>query len=302
MTKTYKVRSFVAVFIAVLAIGSQTRPGAQALSPFTAQDMLDVATATVLDLTEDGSRVALSVRRLRENAETDHRRFGDPAYVAPTMVEVVVFDTRTGASDKVFKQLMNVRQATWSRDGGRLALLTATEGTDQLPVTAAWIWDAARKSLSEVPRQGVGGIAANSELAWLPDGSRLLAAVRTAEADRAARDAFRKLVDGPVIVHRSQDTFLDWDGLRRSDRLRALFELDPRTGERHQVLDSTKITDYQLSRDGSFITFREDATEKTDYDVISGTQNSLRLVPRGGVVRTLLDTKTLKTSNVRWSD
>jgi dipeptidyl aminopeptidase/acylaminoacyl peptidase len=288
------------VLVGLVAVSAPA--GLAAQSPFTAEDMLKLASSTVLDLTEDGSRVAVAVRRLQDNAETDHRRYGDPTYVAPSLVDVVVFDTRTGASDRPFKQLMNVRQAAWSRDGSRLAFLTTTAGRDQLPVTTAWVWDVARRTLTEVPHKGEDVIAANSELAWLPDGSRLLVAMRRAADDRAAQSAFRKLVDGPVIVHTSKDSFLDWDALRRSDRLRSLVELDPGSGETRAVLPPTKITDYQLAQDGSFITFREDATEKTDYDVISGTQNHLRLVPRQGTVKTLVDAKTLKTTNLRWSD
>jgi Tol biopolymer transport system component len=67
------------------------------------------------------------------------------------------------------------------------------------------------------------------------------------------------------------------------------------------VLAVTNLTDYQLPRDASFITFREDATEKTDYDVISGTHNHLKIA-RGGTTSTLIDAKTLKTTNPRWSD
>src|SRR5262245_54158623 len=114
-------RNYVAV--AVLVAVAASRPGAQVNSAFTAEDMLKVATASVLDLTEDGSRVAVALRTLENNATTDHRRFGDPTYVAPSLVDVMVYDTRSGRGDKVFKELMNVRQAAWSRDGLRLALL-----------------------------------------------------------------------------------------------------------------------------------------------------------------------------------
>src|SRR5918998_1471523 len=107
---------------AVIVVAVASRPAAQVHSPFIAVDMLKVATASVLDLTEDGSRVAVSVRTLEHNAVTDHRRFGDPTYVAPSMVDVVVYDTRSGSGDTVFKQRMNVRQAAWSREGSRLAL------------------------------------------------------------------------------------------------------------------------------------------------------------------------------------
>jgi dipeptidyl aminopeptidase/acylaminoacyl peptidase len=285
--------------VAVSALALATAPTAQTLSPFTAEDMLKVATASILDLSEDGARVAISVRKLEDNATTDHRRYGDPTYITPSMVDVYVYDTRTGASDKVFRQLMNVRQAAWSRDGSRLALLTTTETREQLPVTTAWVWDATRRTVSEVPSKV--RIAANSELSWLPDGSKLIVATREVADDRAAQATFKRLVDGPIIVHTSTDALLDWDGLRRADRRRALVELDPRTGDTREVLPAAKLTDYRLSRDGSFITFREDATEKTDYDVIFGTQNHLKIA-RAGASTTLVDAMTLKTTTPRWSD
>lgn len=295
------MRTVLVVILSVTAIAG-VRPSAQSLSPFTAADMLKVATATVLDLTEDGSRVAIAVRRLEDNAETDHRRFGDPTYVAPSMVELGIVDTRTGTTDKPFKQLMNVRQAAFSRDGSRLAILTVAEDRDRLPAMTLWTWNAADRSLSEVPRKAGSAIASTSELTWLPDGSRLLVALRDSADDRAAQTTFKKLVDGPIVVHTSKDGLLDWDALRRADRKRAVVELDPRTGETQIVVPSAKLTDYELSRDGSFITFREDATEKTDYDVIGGTNNHLRVQNRGGAVRTLVDAKVLKTANPRWSD
>ena len=289
----------ICLVAAVSAIALAPRPLAQTLAPFTAEDMLKVATASILDLSEDGARVAIAVRKLEDNATTDHRRSGDPTYVAPAMVDVFVYDTRTGASDRVFKQLMNVRQAAWSRDGARLALLTASETPEQLPVTTAWIWEAPRRVLTEVPRKVP--IAATSELTWLPDGSRLVVATRDVADDRAVQATFKRLIDGPIIVHSSNDAFLDWDSLRRSDRLRSLVELDPRSGDARSMLPATKLTDYQLARDGSFVTYREDATEKTDYDVIFGTQNHLKIA-RAGATNTLVDAKTLKTANPRWSD
>jgi dipeptidyl aminopeptidase/acylaminoacyl peptidase len=293
------MRNLCLTAVAVLALSFAPRPAAQTLSPFTAEDILKVSTASVLDLSEDGTRLAVSVRKLEDNATTDHRRFGDPTYVAPALVEVVVFDTRSGASDKVFKQLMNVRQAAWSRDGLKLALLTTAENADRLPVTTAWVWDATKRSLAEVP--GKARIAANSELTWLPDGSKLLVALRDIGDDRAAQAAFKKQIDGPIVVHTSKDGFLDWDALRRADRLRALAELEPRTGDVKSLLASTRLTDYQLSRDGAFITFREDATEKTDYDVISGTQNHLKMLA-AGATKTIVEAKALKTTNPRWSE
>jgi dipeptidyl aminopeptidase/acylaminoacyl peptidase len=293
---TMRILCFAA---AVSAMVSASHASAQSPTPFTAADMLKVATASVLALTEDGGRVAVAVRTLENNAKTDHRRYGDPTYVAANLVDVIVFDTRTGKSDRVFTQLVTVRQAAWARDGGRLALLTTAEDAGGLPVTTAWIWDTQRRTLSEVPRKHT--IAATSGLDWLPDGSQLVVALRDPADDRTAQATFKSLVEGPVVVHSSTDAFLEWDALRRADRLRELVALDPRTGDTRPLLPKTKLTDYQLSRDGAFVTFREDVTEKTDYDVISGTQSHLKLA-RGAEVKSLVDAETLKTNTPRWSD
>ena len=288
----------LAVVVAVCAV---SQPAAQTQTAFTAEDMLKVATASILDLAEDGSRIAVAIRKLEDNATTDHRRFGDPTYVAPSMVDLLVFDTRTGASDRVFKQLTNVRQVAWSRDGAKLAVLTTTENAEHLPITTAWVWDAARRTLAEVPSKPGTAIASNSELAWTPDGSKLVVALRDPAEDRAARTAFLKLIEGPIVVHSSKEEFLDWDSLRRSDRSRSIAELDPRTGDTRTLLATAKVTDYQISRDGTAIAFREDATKKTNYDVIFGTENHLKLL-RGGTTKVLVDSQTLKTTNPQWSD
>jgi dipeptidyl aminopeptidase/acylaminoacyl peptidase len=284
---------------AVSAILLAPQTGAQTLAPFTAADMLKVSTASVLDLTDDGGRVAVAIRKLEDNATTDHRRYGDPSYVPPNLVDVVIYDTRAGTSDRIFQQLMTVRQATWSRDGSRLALLTIAEDAQRRPVSRVWIWDALRRTLAEVPRTQT--IAPTSGLDWMPDGTQLVVALRDPADDREAESTFKKLVDGPVVVHSSKDAFLEWDGLRRADRLRELVALDPRTGSARPLLPKTRLTDYQLPRDGSFVSFREDVTEKTDYDTIFGTQNHLKIA-RAGEVRSLVDAKTLKTTTPRWSD
>jgi hypothetical protein len=65
-------------------------------TPFTAEDMLKVASISVLDVTDDGTRLAATVRRPIDNDFTDHRRFGDPTYLAPSRVRLEIIDTRTG--------------------------------------------------------------------------------------------------------------------------------------------------------------------------------------------------------------
>jgi dipeptidyl aminopeptidase/acylaminoacyl peptidase len=276
-------------------------PAAQSLDPISAEDILNVRTATVLDLSEDGRRVAIGVRKLADNATTDHRRYGDPTYVAPSMVELLVIDTASGSTERVGTGLMHVRQAAWNATATRLAFLTVAETPAGLPVATVWIYDAERKTLSEVPRQAGASVAANSELAWTPDGGKLFVALRSPDDDKAAQASFKSLVSGPIVVQSSKP-FLDWDAMSRSNRRRSLAEIDPATGAATVLVAAAPITNYELSRDGSFVAWTEDSTEKTNYDVIFGTDNAVRVRVRGGAAKTVLEAKTLKTMAPRWSD
>ena len=290
-------------YAAALLIATATfvAPQAQSLDPITAEDTLKVQTAAILDLSEDGSLVAIGARRLYDNAETNHRRYGDPTYFAPSMVDLQVINTRTATADKVGKGLMNVRQAAFTRDGAKLAVLTAAETPAGLPTTALWVYDVGRKTLAEVPRRGGSEVAANSELAWTADGARLFVALRSPADDAAAQAAFKTLTNGPIVVQSSKP-LLDWDAMSRANRRRALAEIDPATGVANVVVPAATITNYQLARDGGFATWLEDGTEKTNYDVIFGTDNAIRVQPRGGQPKTVVDAKTLKTTTPRWSD
>jgi dipeptidyl aminopeptidase/acylaminoacyl peptidase len=272
-------------------------------TPFTAEDMLKVASINVLDVTDDGSRVAATVRRPVDNDFTDHRRYGDPTYLAPSRVRLEIIDTRTGTKDAPFKDMVNVRAAQWSQDGSQLAILLAREATspDGFPTTSLYVWSAEKKTLREVkPSQP---IALNSSLDWTPRGDSLLVALRNAELDREARKTFTTLTDGPIVVHKSSEPFLEWDLLQRSTRTRSIAALDPSTGAVKPVLPQGRISSYQVSRDGSFMTVMEDVTAKTDYDTIGGTDNDLKLVDlKSGTSKLLMPAKDLKGLSLRWTD
>ncbi len=280
---------------------------AQAPAPgtsFTAEDMLKITTVSVLDLSDDGRRVAVTERRTYDNAETDHRRYGDPGYLGPNAVRLAVIDTRTGARTALFKELVNVRAASWSRDGNRLAVvLAAPEPGSGSPRAQLYIWDAGQAAAREVPVKGPWPLASNSGLDWSADGTRLLVALQAPERLSAATAAFRTLTDGPIVVHSSKEPFLEWDALNRTSRWRTIVELDPATGATREILPERRLSSYSVSTDGTFLTFQEDVTEKTDYETIGGTDNVLRLVhAAGGAPTTLMEAKDLKGTQLRWSD
>src|SRR5262245_30037290 len=119
------MRKTLVLAMALMAVPAV--PAAQAPArPFSAEDMLDVVSASVQDISEDGRLVALTERRTRDNATTDNYRYGDPTYLAPSAVKLVVVNTDTGARTfPLDDRLLNIRQAAFSRDGRKLAILAA---------------------------------------------------------------------------------------------------------------------------------------------------------------------------------
>jgi dipeptidyl aminopeptidase/acylaminoacyl peptidase len=281
-----------------------TSAAAQSPLPFTAEDMVQVASINVLDITEDGGRIAATVRRAFDNATTDHRRYGDPTYVPPARLTLQVIDTRTGAVVTPFKGLTNVRDAAWTRDGQRLAILVAREATgpDAYPTAALVIWDGGRNTLTDVTPKPAQSIAVNTDVAWTPDGTAVVVTVREPMIDREARETFRLLTEGPIIVHRSSEPFLEWDQLGRQANRRSIVAIDAATGAARTILPETRLSSYQFARDGSFLTIMEDVTQKTDYDVIRGSENVLKRVEAmTGDSRVVLAAADLKGLTLRWS-
>ena len=287
-----------AVLLAPVATGAQA-------DRFTADDMLNVVTAAVQDLSEDGRYVVFTERRPRDNAATDNYRYGDPTFIAPSAVRLVVANLETGQRMlPLGDRLVNVRQAAFSRDGARLAILVATGASS---TTASAI------SLLIAPTSGGPAtpvvvssrdvIAANSGLEWTPDGQRVIVSTRSLAREQEAARRFKSLIEGPIVVHSSKEPFLEWDDLNRANRWRALVEVDLATGRPTERLSERKLTNYRVARDGSFVVYQEDATEKTDYDTIGGTENRLLVWTRGdGQPKTLFTAKDFKGITPRWSD
>jgi len=312
---------------------------------FSAEDMLKVASLSIADLSDDGARVAVTLRRSYDNAEVDNYRYGDPTYTAPSRARLLVIDTQTGATQTPFPDLVNFARAAWSHDGKRLAILLsqaagptlpgATSGAgpgpgargagkpaSKPPAVAApatgpalYVWDAARATLSEVPRRAGILVSGNTTLEWTPDDTRLVVTLRSPDWEREASDRYKQLTRGPIIVHSSKEPFLEWDALQRAARRRILADVDVKTGEATRLLPELKISSYNVARDGSFVTFLEDVTEKTDYEEIGGTNNRLMMAgldaglkprPTGLgedlATKTIVEAKDLKGLTLRWSD
>jgi dipeptidyl aminopeptidase/acylaminoacyl peptidase len=277
------------------AFDSAARHQSPSGTPFTVEDLLEVRSLNDGELSDDGRWLAVQTASLRDRVGIDNYRFGDPTYIAPTRVEVLIIDTQSGRAQHLFPDKRLVRGLKWSPDASRLALMTFADNT-----FTATIWERATGRWQTVKLPAGKTAADNAELVWAPTGEELLIALRTDEWRQQARTKFDAETRASVVVHSSKEPFLAWEELRRMQSIRSLAAYNLKTGQTREVIPQTKIGTYNLAEDGSFITYREDITQKTDYDTIFGSINQVQLVPAsGGAARTII--KSTKGINPSWS-
>jgi dipeptidyl aminopeptidase/acylaminoacyl peptidase len=295
MRRSITCRLFVIAWIAALMLIPPFVSTAQNQQAFTVDDLLDVTNVSVADVSDDGRWIAAAAGSLRDRIGIDNSRFGDPTYFAPANTDVLVVDAQTGKSQKLFGEKRQVRQMKWSPDGSRLAMLVFNGDLFE-PA----IWERASNKLQPVKLPAAKMVAGNSELIWTPTGDQLLLTLRPAEWRKQAQDRFLAETKATVVVHSTKEPFLAWDELRRMAAQRSLAAYDLKSGEMREVIANTKLNDYNLSEDGQLLTYQEDITKKTDYDVIFGSENQLMAKPAaGGEARTLL--KSTKGITLIWS-
>ena len=277
------------------AAGTATAASA-ARTAFVVDDMLDLASFSVGDLTKDVRWLAVTTSTRRDGIGTDFHRDGDPTYIRPGAARVWVIDTQSGERRAVFPDRRQVRNLVWSPEGERLAMLVL-RGTSFEPV----IWDrrTGRSSTVRIPASKY--VAENSSLEWMPDGRSLVLALRDTAWRRQAHERFLTHTRGPVFVQSSEQPFLAWEELRRMSAVRAVVSIGVLDGVVRELVPEGRISSYSLGRDGRLVTWQEDITKKTDYETIFGTENRL-------LARQLDDTAgarelfaTLKGISLVWS-
>jgi len=257
--------------------------------------VLDTVTATAGDLSPDGRWLAATTGSLRGRVGIDNARFQDPTYTPPSLVDVLIIETATGKAERLFPAARQVRGFKWSPDGSRLAFFALKDGVFE-PV----LWERATATVRAIALPAGREAAENAEFEWSRDGSELLFAVRGSAWRLDSRKRFADETAATVVVHSSKEPFLAWDEMRRMASLRGIVGYDLRTGRHRDVLPETRVSGYSLLEDGSAITYSEDVTKKTDYDVIFGVDNEVKTMPaQGGAARTVL--KSTKGLTLVWS-
>jgi dipeptidyl aminopeptidase/acylaminoacyl peptidase len=286
------------LLIPAAVLTGQARPTTPApsatKSAFTAEDALDVVSATVGDLTDDGRWLALTTSVRRDAYGQDYRRDGDPTYVRAVPARLVVIDTKSGATQSVFPDKRPVRAPRWSPDGKRLAMLIFNGDVFE---PAIWDRESAKFTVSHLPAGKY--VAETSDIRWSGDGSMLIFAVHTMEWRKKARETFATITGGPVFVQSSLDPFLAWDDLRRMANTRSIVSFDPKTNMLRDVVPEAMVANYVLAEDGSGIAYNRDIQKKTDYDSF-GSETALHLRVKDGSDRVLY--ATTKGMQVQWAE
>lgn len=285
-------------FALLLLVAAAPALGGQApvRAVFTANDALDITTAQITDLSSDGRWLLSTVASRRDGLGVDYRRDTDPTYLRVSPARLRVIDTRDGTTRDVFPVARTVRSAVWSPDAARVGALVLRD--DRLePV----IWDRATGRSRTLPVPAGLYVAESSDLKWTHDGTRVVVSLRTDAWRRGAAAEFARMTRGPVFVQDGSDPFLAWDKLRREGNVRAVYTIDVVSGRATELLREGMYAQVQLTEDDSLVTWSDDVTKKTDYDVIFGADTKLmarRLT--GGAPITVLPTSKGITAPV-WS-
>jgi dipeptidyl aminopeptidase/acylaminoacyl peptidase len=266
-------------------------------SLFSIEDYFDVSSMNVADMTEDGRWLVCTVSTRGDSLPRDNTRYGDPTYVAPFRVAVVIVNTETGEQTRLFDEKKQVRSLTWSRDGEMLAYFVYIESAYQLN-----IWHRSSQGHEEVRIDDNYPISSDSHLVWSADGTRLYFSVRDPGWTAECAEFFANVTQGPVTVHDSEDPFLMWDRMRNRMGNRSIPVVWDREGKKMtQILPETVLNSIRFSKDDKHMIFERDVTEKTDYDVIFGTTNQLEILALpDGSPRVLL--KNYKQRRLRWNE
>jgi dipeptidyl aminopeptidase/acylaminoacyl peptidase len=256
-----------------------------AARPFTTEDALDVRTVRIADVTPDARWIAATVSTRRDRSNVDHFRFGDPTYIAPSLGELLVVDATTGTTRPVFSTPEQLRGATWSPDGKRLAFFRLQAGSYRL-----YTYDAATGRSTPVALKTAKAISSNSSLVWSPDGRSVLLALRPDKWADSARAAFVALSEGPIVVQTSRDAFLDWDRVRglANEEIPALVTVA--SGAVAELPVQASLGDPHFAQDGTYLVYTVADARRTAYERAKGTWYGLFRLALGGNATAVVDT------------
>jgi dipeptidyl aminopeptidase/acylaminoacyl peptidase len=262
---------FLVLLVLALPRGPHAHLGAQ-LQDFAVDDVLEVANVSVADVSADGRWVLLTTSQVRDRLGRDNHRWGDPSYINPALARVTLVDTRSGEERELFDDRRQVRGASFSPDGSRVAFLLQEGEWFRLAVAET---SSGRVRTPSLPDGQI--VSEMADLQWTGDGTRLLVALRPGDWIERAEARFQAEVAGPIVVQSSQDPFLSWEEIRRHHLEHSLYLYEPERDRFQPLVDEGRFTAYGLSEDGRHLWWAPDITPGTRYEEIFGSESALRV-------------------------
>ena len=265
---------------------------------YTVDDNLNLRLVRIEDVSADARWVAITVRVRRDALTVDNSRYGDPTYISPAIAEFQLIDATTGQSRAILPGKVQVRGATFTKDGSKLAFYLLKGSEWVIAVT-----DVASNRTREVAIKTTRPIASNAPLTWTPDGASVLTTLRPDGWAAQARAAYLHLTEGPIIVQDTREPFLSWDAVRNlSDRqIPAIIGLSD--GTVREILPETPISGAQFSADGSYLAYSTAVDRKTSYDNQTGTDYAVfRVSLAAGAKPDTLVKPVQRRLTPRWND
>ena len=280
----WKRKRLLSLFLLLSALSVSSLFPAETKKPFTIEDYFLTRSARVDDLTEDGRFLAVTLVTPKDRLPRDNARYGDPTYIGPSQAELLVIDTSSGRQVPVFAGKRHFRSPTWSPDGKILAFFVFDGGRFRMT-----LWRRETGKLEAVPLPKGKAAASNSPLLWSPDGTKIYFTTRAADWETRSAALFKSTTSAPVIVMDTEAPFLQWEEIRRMDRLVIPAFWDLKAQKLTDLLPETPLLSLRLTKDGTALLFERDVTEKTNYNIIFGTKNQLEVLPLpSGPARVLL--------------
>ncbi len=263
---------------------------------FTVDDVLHVSNATIGDISADGRFVAVIVSNLEDRIGIDNHRYGDPTYIAPHKMDVLVVDTQTGATTKIFENRTQAKGFKFSPDGKYLAMLAQRSESFTLR-----IWDRASGNFTTVTAPEGKAIDEAGELLWTRDSAKLIMPLRAADWRDRVRERFHGETIGPVIFHSTTEPFLAWIDVRRMSLEESIGSYDVANSKVTEIAPTSLIASFNAAEDGSFLILNQDIAKKTDYETLGAGEARIDVLATasGAKARTLIP--STKGMTLIWS-
>jgi dipeptidyl aminopeptidase/acylaminoacyl peptidase len=258
--------AFSTFALAFAAAGSYAN-AQQAPRAFGIDDALNVRASRIEDVSTDARWIALTVRVRRDALGVDNSRYGDPTYVTPSPAEFELIDATNGQTRSILSGKVQVRGATFTKDGSKLAFFVQ-KGDDW----AIDVYDVATNKVRQVAAHTSKQVAANSPLSWAPDDKSVFVTLRPEGWAAVARAAFVHITEGPIVVQDARESFLSWDAVKNYGEQQIPAIVTVGDGAVRELLPETPIRGAQFSPDGSYLVYSTAQPRKTSYDNASGTE------------------------------